>query len=99
MSHDDHSSMSAILTGIRRAFASQPSRRANTEPRARAATRSRTGESCRTRAVARAHAACRLRMGSHALLVLNDRPGPSEALLYVGQLPDLVDLLPGSRPD
>jgi hypothetical protein len=39
MSHDDHSSMSAILAGIRRAFASQPSRvrilsRAPEQPRA-----------------------------------------------------------------
>ena len=76
MSDDDHSSMSAILTGIRRAFASRAGRVRILGRAPEPVTRSRTGESCRTRAVARAHAACRLRMGSHALLVLNDRPGP-----------------------
>src|SRR6476660_1292848 len=69
LGHDDHSSMSAILTGIRRLFArTEP--RDDAEPCARAVACYRSGESCRTRAVARTNATCRLQMGSHEPILI-----------------------------
>jgi hypothetical protein len=51
MADDDQKSMFAILTGIRRTFAPAPSR-VRVLSRAPEPTCSRTGESCRTSAIA-----------------------------------------------